>query len=53
MQKIGFDGIRIDGLGSIIGRIGRGRRVMAFDGHVDTVYPGDLSQWKFDPFKPS
>ncbi|MGZ5023196.1 MAG: YgeY family selenium metabolism-linked hydrolase, partial [Chthoniobacterales bacterium] len=52
MQAIGFDGIRIDGLGNIIGRIGKGRRVIAFDGHVDTVYPGDLSQWKFDPFKP-
>ena len=51
MQKIGFDGIRIDGLGNIIGRIGKGKRVIAFDGHVDTVYPGDLAQWKFDPFK--
>ena len=52
MQAIGFDGIRIDGLGNIIGRIGRGKRVIAFDGHVDTVYPGDMSAWKFDPFKP-
>jgi putative selenium metabolism hydrolase len=52
MQAIGFDGIRIDGLGNIIGRIGQGKRVIAFDGHVDTVYPGDLAAWKFDPFKP-
>jgi len=52
MLKIGFDGIRIDGLGNIIGRLGRGQRIIAFDGHVDTVYPGDLSQWNFDPFKP-
>lgn len=52
MRAIGFDSVRIDGLGNIIGRIGRGKRVIAFDGHVDTVYPGDLSQWKFDPFKP-
>src|SRR5271169_1994827 len=52
MQAIGFDGIKIDGLGNIIGRIGRGKRVIAFDGHVDTVYPGDLSAWKSDPFKP-
>jgi putative selenium metabolism hydrolase len=52
MQAIGFDGIRVDGLGNIIGRMGKGRRVIAFDGHVDTVYPGDLSAWKFDPFKP-
>ena len=52
MQAIGFDGIRIDGLGNIIGRVGKGKRVIAFDGHVDTVYPGDLSAWKSDPFKP-
>ena len=52
MNRIGFDSARVDGLGSIIGRIGKGKRVLAFDGHVDTVYPGDLSQWNFDPFKP-
>ena len=52
MKKVGFDGIRVDGLGNIIGRIGKGPRVMAFDAHIDTVYPGDLEQWKSDPFKP-
>jgi len=50
MRRIGFDEIRVDGLGNIIGRIGSGPRVMAFDGHVDTVLPGDRSQWAFDPF---
>jgi putative selenium metabolism hydrolase len=52
MEQIGFDKIRVDGLGNIIGRIGSGPRVIAFDGHVDTVYPGDRSQWSFDPFQP-
>src|ERR1017187_8862396 len=52
MQKIGFDGIRIDGLGNIIGRIGKGKRVIAFDGHVDTVYPGDLAPRQLHRFKP-
>ena len=52
MQATGFDEIRIDGLGSIIGRIGNGPRVIAFDAHVDTVYAGDLAQWSFDPFTP-
>ncbi|MBP1656473.1 MAG: putative succinyl-diaminopimelate desuccinylase (dapE-like) [Bacteroidetes bacterium] len=52
MQAVGFDEIRIDGLGSIIGRIGTGPRVIAFDAHVDTVYAGDLTQWSFDPFTP-
>jgi len=52
MGKIGFDEVRIDGLGNIIGRIGNGPRVMAFDGHVDTVCAGDRAQWNFDPFQP-
>jgi putative selenium metabolism hydrolase len=52
MKNVGFDEIRIDGLGSIIGRIGSGPRVLAFDAHIDTVYPGDPAQWDFDPFKP-
>ncbi len=52
MSTIGFDEIRIDGLGSIIGRVGTGPRVIAFDAHIDTVYAGDLAQWSFDPFSP-
>jgi putative selenium metabolism hydrolase len=50
MNRIGFDEVRVDGLGNILGRIGSGPRVIAFDGHVDTVYPGDRTQWSFDPF---
>jgi putative selenium metabolism hydrolase len=52
MEKIGFDEIRIDGLGNIIGRIGNGPKIIAFDAHLDTVSPGDLTQWNFDPFQP-
>jgi putative selenium metabolism hydrolase len=51
MLKVGFDEVRIDGLGSVIGRIGSGPRVIAFDAHIDTVYPGDRSLWNFDPFE--
>lgn len=52
MEKVGFDEVRVDGLGNVIGRIGNGPRVIAFDAHIDTVYPGDLSLWDFDPFTP-
>jgi len=52
MKKAGFDQVRIDGLGSIIGRMGDGPRVIAFDAHIDTVYAGDRQQWSFDPFQP-
>lgn len=52
MQSIGFDEVRTDGLGSVIGRIGSGPRTIAFDAHIDTVYAGDVSQWRSDPFTP-
>jgi putative selenium metabolism hydrolase len=52
MEKAGLEGIRIDGLGSIVGHVGNGPKKIAFDGHVDTVYAGDLAQWSFDPFQP-
>jgi putative selenium metabolism hydrolase len=50
MKKLGFDEIRVDGLGNLIGKIGSGKRVLAFDGHVDTVYAGEREQWHSDPF---
>ena len=49
MGKVGFDKIRIDGLGSIIGTIGNGPRLIAFDSHIDTVYPGNLDNWDSPP----
>jgi len=50
MIAAGFDEVFIDPLGNVIGRIGNGPKVIAFDAHIDTVYPGDLSLWDFDPF---
>jgi putative selenium metabolism hydrolase len=52
MEALAFDEVRIDGLGNVIGRIGNGPRAMAFDAHIDTVYPGDLDLWLTDPLKP-
>jgi putative selenium metabolism hydrolase len=50
MQAARFDEVRIDGLGNVIGRIGSGRRILAFDGHIDTVDVGNLANWSFDPY---
>jgi acetylornithine deacetylase/succinyl-diaminopimelate desuccinylase-like protein len=50
MKKLGYDEVRVDPMGNVIGRIGNGKRVIAIDGHVDTVDVGDLQQWKTDPF---
>ena len=52
METQGFDEVRVDGIGNVIGRIGNGPRIIAFDAHIDTVYAGDLSLWDFDPFQP-
>lgn len=50
MEKVGFDRIQIDPMGNILGYIGRGKHLIALDGHVDTVAVGDPLQWEFDPF---
>jgi putative selenium metabolism hydrolase len=49
MQEAGFDDVNIDGLGNVIGRIGNGDKIIAFDGHIDTVDIGNISNWEFDP----
>jgi putative selenium metabolism hydrolase len=50
MQDVGFDEVRFDGLGSVVGRIGSGPRVLAIDGHIDTVDVGDPGAWERDPY---
>jgi len=49
MEEAGFDEARIDGLGNVIGRIGNGKKIIAIDGHIDTVDLGNLDAWEFDP----
>jgi putative selenium metabolism hydrolase len=49
MEEAGFDEVFIDGLGNVIGRIGKGRKILAIDGHMDTVDMGNLQNWTFDP----
>jgi putative selenium metabolism hydrolase len=49
MEEAGFDEVKIDGLGNVIGRIGNGKKILAIDGHMDTVDMGALENWDFDP----
>ncbi len=51
MQKLGFDKVTIDPQGNVIGIVGNGEKVIAFDGHIDTVGIGEISNWKFDPYE--
>ena len=50
IEEAGFDEVRLDGFGNILARVGSGKRILAIDGHIDTVDTGDLSQWEEDPF---
>ena len=51
MEKVGFDEIKIDPMGNILGRIGSGKTVIAMDAHIDTVGVGDPKAWKHDPYE--
>jgi len=50
MHEAGFDEVRMDGLGNVIGRIGNGMKILAIDGHIDTVDVGNIENWNIDPF---
>ena len=50
MEEAGFDSVRLDGLGSVLGRVGKGKRLLAIDAHIDTVDQGNLENWSEDPF---
>ena len=51
MTRLGFDEVRFDKMGNILGRIGSGKRVIVYDSHIDTVGVGDPAEWEWDPFK--
>src|SRR5437762_2016344 len=49
-----FDKIWIDGLGNLLGQVGKpgkGKKLIAIDAHVDTVGVGNRDEWKHDPYK--
>jgi putative selenium metabolism hydrolase len=50
MEAAGFDSVRLDSLGSVHGRVGKGRRLLAIDAHIDTVDQGNLENWSEPPF---
>ncbi|MBN1901559.1 YgeY family selenium metabolism-linked hydrolase [Candidatus Sumerlaeota bacterium] len=51
MENLGFDEAYIDDYGSVIGRMGRGKPCLLYDGHIDTVDVADPSSWDFDPYR--
>jgi putative selenium metabolism hydrolase len=48
--EAGMENLWVDGLGSLLGRVGSGSKKIVFDAHIDTVTVGDEAQWKTPPF---
>jgi putative selenium metabolism hydrolase len=51
MEAVGYDRVEIDRMGNVIGYLGDGPRLIAFDAHVDTVGVGERANWDFDPYQ--
>lgn len=50
MTALGFDEVKIDAFGNVVGRIGHGDKVIMLDSHVDTVEVKDADKWQVPPF---
>ena len=51
MERLGFDRTEIDPQGNALGWMGQGDKVIAFDGHIDTVGVGNAGNWDHDPYQ--
>ena len=51
MKKVGFDKVTIDPQGNVLGYMGTGKTLIAFDAHIDTVGIGNIKNWNFDPYE--
>jgi putative selenium metabolism hydrolase len=51
LHKLGFDEVRFDRMGNILGRLGHGPTAIVYDSHLDTVGVGDPAAWRWDPFQ--
>jgi putative selenium metabolism hydrolase len=50
MAALGYEEVKIDRFGNVLGRIGNGEKVVLFDSHTDTVNVFDDEQWDVPPF---
>src|SRR6056297_499664 len=50
MNQLGYDEVKTDRLGNVVGIIGDRNPKVMLEGHMDTVEPGDLNNWDSDPF---
>ena len=50
MEALGYR-TEIDAMGNVLGFLGQGSHLIAFDAHIDTVGPGLSGNWSFDPYE--
>jgi putative selenium metabolism hydrolase len=50
MTELGFDKVVIDDMGNVLGYMGNGEKIIAYDAHIDTVGIGNKDNWEFDPY---
>ena len=51
MEAVGFDKVEIDPMGNVLGYMGTGKTLIAYDAHIDTVGIGNRANWTFDPYE--
>jgi putative selenium metabolism hydrolase len=51
MRSAGFTTVAVDKMGNVLGYMGTGKVLIAYDAHIDTVGVGEKSNWKFDPYE--
>ncbi|MCL1994141.1 MAG: YgeY family selenium metabolism-linked hydrolase [Spirochaetes bacterium] len=51
MKKVGFDEAALDKMGNVIGYMGKGKTLIGYDAHIDTVGVGNKANWEFDPYE--
>jgi len=50
MEMLDYDTIWVDPFGNLFGQMGSGKRLLAMDGHCDTVDVGNPDNWTVPPF---
>jgi putative selenium metabolism hydrolase len=51
MEQLGYQDVHLDAMGNVLGRFGKGPRILAFDAHLDTVGITNPTRWRHDPFR--
>lgn len=51
MEKLNFDEVVVDPQGNVLGYMGNGEKIIAYDAHIDTVGLGEIANWEFDPYE--